>query len=269
MKWLAIAFALLLLGVVLAAGGQHLPISLLQLTNFPGGDKLAHFLLLGSLNLLICLAFARGEGAARRTLLLSALVGLAATLEEISQIWIPNRTFSLGDLSANLAGIFTFGLGVWIFRRRGAEAWDRTPRPGESPEGARPAAGGADRPDVDDVGRPPVWNALSELFLDTELDRQDLEYLARVLADSPYDVRRLEEILFAEVYPVCIWNLRSPAGEWGTFDSAWLERSIRERMSRWLRLPPRLQTGRWMVAEEWAELKGLVREIRGGGPPAR
>jgi polysaccharide biosynthesis protein VpsQ len=36
-------------------------------------------------------------------------VGLLATIEECAQAFFPTRTFSLGDLAANLAGVVVFG----------------------------------------------------------------------------------------------------------------------------------------------------------------
>ena len=37
--------------------------------------------------------------------LLLLIVAVVMTIEEISQIWIPSRTFDLGDLAANYVGI--------------------------------------------------------------------------------------------------------------------------------------------------------------------
>lgn len=49
--------------------------------------------------------------------------------------------------------------------------------------------------------RLPVWEALSELFLDVELDAHDHERIAGHLATSSYSIQELEEILYFEVYP--------------------------------------------------------------------
>jgi len=73
----------------------------------PMRDKSMHFLLLGAaclgLNLALdCRKISLWGGALMwGTLLIFAF----ATLEEISQIWVPHRTFSYGDLLANWLGI--------------------------------------------------------------------------------------------------------------------------------------------------------------------
>ncbi|UGQ48711.1 DUF7079 family protein [Massilia endophytica] len=85
----------------------------------------------------------------------------------------------------------------------------------------------------DDVeNRRPVWEALSDMFLDTDVS---LFREARVekLAASPYSIGELESILVNEVYPVCAGNLLSIAGEWAGFDEGWLqERILRRSRSR-------------------------------------
>src|SRR5689334_20220173 len=58
----------------------------------------------------------------------------------------------------------------------------------------------------DTAARRPVWYAMSDLFLDTELDDDVLQDMAKTLAASPYSIDELDKILFCEVYPVCIWN---------------------------------------------------------------
>src|SRR5262245_28825424 len=104
------------------------------------------------------------------------------------------------------------------------------------------------KPASEDVAnRAPVWDALSEMFLDTELQPADLERLGRQLAASPYTLDELNAILFDEVYPVCIGNLHSVAGEWAGFDSAWLQTAILKHGQSWLRVPRWLQTKHWMI----------------------
>ena len=60
--------------------------------------------------------------------------------------------------------------------------------------------------------RRPVWEALSQLFLDTELDEADLEHIAAILAASPYTDGELSAIYHHEVTPVCRFNLGLIAG---------------------------------------------------------
>jgi len=45
---------------------------------------------------------------------LGAIIVLVfATIEEISQYWIPSRTFDLGDLLADFVGVVLFSLIKW------------------------------------------------------------------------------------------------------------------------------------------------------------
>ncbi len=81
--------------------------------SFPLGDKISHFLLMGTLALLANLSlqcrtcgggrFAPGVG--------TVLVALVVVAEEISQIWIPGRSFDLLDLTADFLG-FACGEGA-------------------------------------------------------------------------------------------------------------------------------------------------------------
>ena len=73
--------------------------------------------------------------------------------------------------------------------------------------------------------RRPVWEALSDLFLDTDITLSR-DWRVRVLAASPYTLAELDAILRSEIYPVCIHNLFSIAGEWAGFDVQTLEHAI-------------------------------------------
>lgn len=74
--------------------------------------------------------------------------------------------------------------------------------------------------------RRPVWAALSEFFLDSELQPDDHRRIAHILSASGYSTTELEQILRREVGPVLLPNLMAVAGEWGSFDLAWLESEI-------------------------------------------
>lgn len=101
-----------------------------------------------------------------------------------------------------------------------------------------------------------MWNVLSELYLDTELDELDNERIAAVLVDSGYGTGQLEEILYRELHPLLHSNLLSVAGEWAGFDPDWLEQRIlrpRPRRSRFAIIP-----GKWMVRSAWAILEAKL-----------
>lgn len=105
----------------------------------------------------------------------------------------------------------------------------------------------------------PVWVAFSELFLDTELRKFDYDYIAGILAASPYSEDKLEEILRFEVTPVLKWNLMSVAGEWAGFDEDWLREKIAPRIDK----RPLFNFGVFsMVSIPWEEIRILVANRR-------
>jgi hypothetical protein len=112
---------------------------------------------------------------------------------------------------------------------------------------------------VDD--RLPVWEALSEFFLDTELGENDYQRISEVLNSSPYSIQEMENILRLEVYPVLIWNLRSIAGQWTDFDREWLRVRMEPRLKRrpWLRIPL-LHWG--LIRDHWTSVSTLIRHKR-------
>ena len=87
----------------------------------PGGDKTVHFLLLGLLSFMVNMTLrARRVHIGPLPLLEGTLlVGAAATLEELSQLLLQWRDFSLLDLLADYLGIFLAGrLALLIVRYR-------------------------------------------------------------------------------------------------------------------------------------------------------
>lgn len=111
----------------------------------------------------------------------------------------------------------------------------------------------------------PVWDALSEFFLDTELDEKDYDRISSVLAASDYSIRQIEEILFFEVYPACKWNMCSIAGEWAGFHPEWIEENIGRRKDkrRRFRLSP---FSRWMYSRHWKAVAKAIGKKRANEP---
>lgn len=114
--------------------------------------------------------------------------------------------------------------------------------------------------------RRPVWLAISELFLDTNLDSADLTRIAKTLAQSPYSLEELDDILLWEVYPACWTNTYAIAGEWAGFDPEWLEARIKRR--------PWLLTAMWTATVgrlarssslSWRRIKRRVNHERSVG----
>ncbi|MDC0741769.1 hypothetical protein [Polyangium mundeleinium] len=110
---LALAGYVVLLGIISGlAYARGLPLAVLST---PYLDKVLHFGLLGGASFLA----RRATGDARVPWIgLPAgpvVVGLLATIEECAQRFSPARTFSLGDLAANLLGVVVLG---WLARPR-------------------------------------------------------------------------------------------------------------------------------------------------------
>ena len=102
-RWFLFAFWLALVGIIIAlADLQHLTWVTDMLQRHPGLDKVAHFLLIGILAFLFNQAL--GHRMLRGMMLGSLAIALILTVEEISQRWIPGRTFDYGDMIANIMG---------------------------------------------------------------------------------------------------------------------------------------------------------------------
>ena len=117
--------------------------------------------------------------------------------------------------------------------------------------------------------RRPLWIALSELWLDTELSSVDLERIARVMADSALTIEELRDVYLLEVAPVVSPNLLTVAGEWAGFDEEWLCSRIvsnlrdRPRLTRfwsWFPLTRRAMT--YATRNHWRRLVELVGQYR-------
>jgi hypothetical protein len=105
-----------------------------------------------------------------------------------------------------------------------------------------------------------VWAALSDLFLDTELDEAALRHIALKLVESDYTDEELADILYGEVFPVCIWNMRSVAGEWAGIDTDWLQERILENERKFWTKWRWCQFGRRMIEQDWQTVMMFVHE---------
>jgi len=117
MKWLAILFALFLLVIVILADIGALPHFLQVWNNFPYGDKAGHFILYGILTLLVDLALFRSlpnQSPKQVTVISGLILAILIGLEEFSQQFFANRTFSLKDLAAGYLGVIFFS---WLALR--------------------------------------------------------------------------------------------------------------------------------------------------------
>jgi VanZ family protein len=116
MKWFAILFAItIVILIVLADTGR---LGILRIVYWiPYGDKFGHFILFGILTLLVDLALLR-SAPSRSPLFVVVLSGVVLAiligLEEVSQLYISKRTFSIFDLGFGYAGVLVFS---WIALR--------------------------------------------------------------------------------------------------------------------------------------------------------
>lgn len=90
----------------------------------------------------------------------------------------------------------------------------------------------------DDSDRHAVWIALSDLWLDTELQDRDLDHIAAALHRSPFALEEIDTVHWREVAPALWGNLFPPnvAGVWDAFDPDWLIVECRRharRQDRW------------------------------------
>lgn len=114
--------------------------------------------------------------------------------------------------------------------------------------------------------RRPVWSAMSDLFLDTEV-RWFTPRVGLTCAESGYDDETLERIFWAEVFPEAIPNMLTIAGEWGMLElseSALVHRANHPSIP-WL---TRRAHGD-MVTDEWLGARHFTRLFRGVDPAER
>jgi hypothetical protein len=104
--------------------------------------------------------------------------------------------------------------------------------------------------------RRPLWVALSELWLDTELSAEDLEHIGRVMADSDLTIEQLRHVYLVEVAPVVSPNLLMVAGEWAGFDEEWLCSKI---MANLRDRPRRTKFWSWFPLTRWPMLYATER----------
>lgn len=110
-KIVLVAFVAFLVALVALADSGHGQQFFQLARKIPAGDKVGHFLLFGTLSFLVNLILRAAEIRFWRITLLkgSAMVMSIVTVEEISQLFFASRSFDLGDLAADLLGIWTCG----------------------------------------------------------------------------------------------------------------------------------------------------------------
>ena len=113
MKILAIIFTIFITIIIFLADTGHLGF-VAPLYDFPYGDKVGHFILFGFLTFLIILTLFRSSrytDPKRVAVYWALFLALLITVEEVSQIFIADRTFDVLDLSFSYLGT---GMGTWL-----------------------------------------------------------------------------------------------------------------------------------------------------------
>jgi len=116
--------------------------------------------------------------------------------------------------------------------------------------------------------RKPVWNAIADFYLDTELRTSDYERIATEFIKSGKTIQQIKEIDFYEVSPVLKGNLMSVAGEWGGFNKNWLnencEKKYLKRKKIFFRLKIKLSHvfWFWMGKGHWKEIEHLMKNAQ-------
>jgi len=109
MKWLTFLFGIFIIAIIILADMGHLGF-LRMLTNH-NLDKVGHFILYGSMTLLLDLTFFRSHPHLSRKLILlrvGLIFALLIGLEEFSQRYFASRTFDLIDLTFSYLGVICF-----------------------------------------------------------------------------------------------------------------------------------------------------------------
>jgi polysaccharide biosynthesis protein VpsQ len=130
-NWVSILLVIFSLLIVILADSGNLPRAIKNLYNFPNGDKIGHFLLMGLLSFVLnwtALVSSTPAPEAERSGVdkkpatviwaVSLTLSFFVTLEEFSQIFFRRRTFSLLDLLFSLAGIVLFAWLASFFHAR-------------------------------------------------------------------------------------------------------------------------------------------------------
>ena len=122
---------------------------------------------------------------------------------------------------------------------------------------------------IDLEARKSVWIALSDFYLDTEMQDYTFQHIARTIRASPYSLGEARQINQYEVFPVLYSNLLSVAGVWGGFNETWLIGEITASLNkrgrfRSLRNRITYALHQWMIQEAWKELERTYHALRPG-----
>jgi hypothetical protein len=106
--------------------------------------------------------------------------------------------------------------------------------------------------------------AISNLFVDTEIDELDRIGIAEALVFTGLNAAELDRIYYEEVAPVCNQNYVT-TGVWPAFDQQWLNDAIEKQKNSWAHrwLPVAIQNVRrkWHTQSslaDWEKIRNYV-----------
>jgi len=103
-----------------------------------------------------------------------------------------------------------------------------------------------------------VWIAMSDLWLDNELQQSGIDHIASVLRAANIPEAEADKIFAFELAPVLGYNHLSVAGVWESFDADWVCREAERRMNRspfLVRVAARLGITTYGARGAWARVK--------------
>lgn len=112
--------------------------------------------------------------------------------------------------------------------------------------------------------RKPIWNVVSEFYLDTELNDGDYDRIAKTLIQADSNIDRLKAIDRYEVFPVLKGNLLSPTGIWSGFQEEWLHErccnAYLKKNKRSFRFKTKIyhKLLNWMTKDHWKEIERRI-----------
>ena len=115
--------------------------------------------------------------------------------------------------------------------------------------------------------RKPVWIALSDFYLDTELQDFNFQYIVKTILESPYSFDDVKTINIYEVFPVLQPNLLQAAGEWTGFNEKWLLEAITDYLktktvSDNAMISTNYKKYAWMQEDYWQKLESIYNEMQ-------
>jgi hypothetical protein len=105
--------------------------------------------------------------------------------------------------------------------------------------------------------RLPLWEALSDFYLDTECEGF-VPMVARVAKEGGFSVTDVEHILRWEVRPALYFNMLDMTGEWMGWDQDWLRARIIHVMGK---PPPFLLCDNAFMPAEWPAIHAAMLAI--------